>query len=147
MRYKIFISSVQSEFVEARRVLTNYLSADALFRRFFDVFIFENLPAKDQNPQTAYIDEVKKCDVFILLLGKKFGFELTDGTSPIQQEFETATRNNKYRIAFLTNDKESDRHVKTNNFIRQISDNLSIRFIREICLNWLTRLLILFFQK
>ena len=60
MRFKIFISSVQSEFSEERRILTNYLSADALFRRFFDVFIFEDLPAKDQNPQTAYIDEVKE---------------------------------------------------------------------------------------
>ena len=124
MRYKIFISGVQLEFSEERRILTNYLSADALFRRFFDVFIFEDLPAKDQNPQTVYIDEVRKCDVFILLLGKEYGFEFNDGTSPIQQEFETATKNNKYRIAFLTNDKESDRHAKTNNLIRQISDRI-----------------------
>ena len=124
MRYKIFISSVQSEFSEERRVLTNYLTVDPLFRKYLDVFIFEDLPAQDQNPQTAYIDEVKKCDVFILLLGKEYGFEFEDGTSPIQREFNTATKNNKFRIAFLTNDKEYERKLKTNNLISQISDNI-----------------------
>ena len=32
---RIFISSVQKEFAEERRVLSEYLSGDPLFRRFF----------------------------------------------------------------------------------------------------------------
>jgi hypothetical protein len=51
MRYKVFISSVQKEFAEERRMLSNYLRKDALFGRFFDVFVFEDIPAKDQTPE------------------------------------------------------------------------------------------------
>jgi predicted HTH transcriptional regulator len=122
MRFKIFISSVQSEFSRERRLLADYLSKDTLFRKFFDVFIFEDLPAKDQNPQAAYIDEVKQCDIFILLLGREYGFEFSDGTSPTQQEFETASKNNKYRLAFVSNHNETERDPKTNSLIRQVSD-------------------------
>jgi ATP-dependent DNA helicase RecG len=41
----VFISSVQGEFSEERRALYEYLLSDALLGRFFDPFIFENLPA------------------------------------------------------------------------------------------------------
>ena len=82
MRYKIFISSVQREFAEERQILANYLQKDALFARFFDVFTFENLPAKDCQPGKAYIEDVKKCDIFLILLGKEYGYEFPDGTSP-----------------------------------------------------------------
>ena len=64
--------------------LFEYLQNDALFRRFFDVFIFEALPAQDRNAHDVYIDEVKKCDIYLGLLGKEYGFEFEDGTSPTQ---------------------------------------------------------------
>ena len=60
MRFKIFISSVQSEFAEERKRLVEFLSADALLGKFFDVFAFENMPAVNHNPQKVYIDEVKR---------------------------------------------------------------------------------------
>jgi predicted HTH transcriptional regulator len=124
MRYRIFISSVQREFAEERRMLANYLQKDALFARFFDVFIFENLPAKDQQPERAYIEEVKKCDIFLILLGKEYGYEFPDGTSPTQHEYETATENNKYRLAFLSNFAENERHVKVQNLVKQIAGSI-----------------------
>lgn len=39
-RIKVFISSVQSEFAAERRALSEYLTTDALFGRFFESFIF-----------------------------------------------------------------------------------------------------------
>ena len=39
---RIFVSSVQSEFAEERAVLRDYVRGDALMRRFFDVFLFED---------------------------------------------------------------------------------------------------------
>jgi hypothetical protein len=50
MRFKIFINSVQSEFSEERKFLAEFLTADALLGKFFDVFAFENLPAINSNP-------------------------------------------------------------------------------------------------
>jgi len=43
MRYKIFISSVQKEFANERRMLSNYLQKDALLGKYFDVFVFDDL--------------------------------------------------------------------------------------------------------
>ena len=45
MKYRIFISSVQREFAKERRAIADYIRRDALFGKFFDVFIFEETPA------------------------------------------------------------------------------------------------------
>jgi hypothetical protein len=47
-RLRIFISSVQSEFASERQMLFGFITSDRLLGRFFEVFIFENLPAKDK---------------------------------------------------------------------------------------------------
>lgn len=48
---RIFISSVQTEFRQEREALRDYLHGDPLMRRFFDVFLFEDVPALDRRPQ------------------------------------------------------------------------------------------------
>ena len=42
---RVFISSVQAEFADERRLLCDYIRQDALLGRFFSPFIFEELPA------------------------------------------------------------------------------------------------------
>ena len=42
---KIFISSVQNEFSEMRKLLADYLRNDPLLGSFFEPFIFEEVPA------------------------------------------------------------------------------------------------------
>ena len=44
---RIFISSVQSEFVQERELLRNYLRDDTMMRQFFDAFLFEDVPASE----------------------------------------------------------------------------------------------------
>ena len=51
----IFISSVQKEFAEERRALFDYIKKDPLLRRFYDVFLFEDLPASGRRPDEAYL--------------------------------------------------------------------------------------------
>jgi ATP-dependent DNA helicase RecG len=48
MPIRIFISSVQREFSSERVALRDCLRGDALMRRFFEVFLFEDVPAADQ---------------------------------------------------------------------------------------------------
>ncbi|MDR1407029.1 MAG: DUF4062 domain-containing protein, partial [Tannerella sp.] len=124
MHYKIFISSVQREFAEERRLLANYLQKDTLLQKFFDIFVFEDIPAKDQSPEQTYFNEVKHCDIYLAILGKEFGYEFEDGTSPTQREFTVATESNKFRLTFLLNATENERHPKENLFIKQISQDL-----------------------
>jgi hypothetical protein len=42
---RIFVSSVQKELAVERRSVRDFVEGDALLRRFFDVFLFEDLPA------------------------------------------------------------------------------------------------------
>ena len=124
MRYKIFISSVQKEFASERKNLSEYLRKDALFGRFFDVFIFEELPAKDNAAEKSYIAEVKISDIFILLLGRDYGHELANGVSPTQKEYEVATEHNKYRLVYLLDAELASRHHKMVAFIKLVSENI-----------------------
>jgi hypothetical protein len=47
-RLKIFISSVQKELADERRAVADFIRNDPLLRLFFDVFLFEDLPASDR---------------------------------------------------------------------------------------------------
>lgn len=124
MKYKIFLSSVQKEFAEERQFLSNYLQHDALFGKFFDLFLFEQLPAQDRKAHDVYIEEVKKSDIYIGLIGKELGYEFKDGTSPTIREYNAASESNKYRLIFLLSTNESERKPIINNFIHNISSEL-----------------------
>ena len=52
----IFISSVQNEFAEERAALRDYLQGDPLFRRFYDVFLLEDMTAQDRRADERYLD-------------------------------------------------------------------------------------------
>jgi predicted HTH transcriptional regulator len=118
-RKKIFISSIQSEFTNERNLLAEFLVADALLGKFFDVFLFENLPALDCDSERVYLDEVKQCDVYIGLFDKKYGYEDTDGISPTEREFDCAVENHKIKLVFLTNHKDEERHPKEFQLIKK----------------------------
>ncbi|MFA7199317.1 MAG: DUF4062 domain-containing protein, partial [Methanoculleus sp.] len=62
---RIFISSVQKEFADERAALRDYLRGDALMRRFFEVFLFEDVPAADRRTDDLYLDEVRRCDIYV----------------------------------------------------------------------------------
>ena len=66
---RIFISSVQRELAQERKVLGDYLRNDQLMRRFFDVFLFEDVPASDRRPDALYLDEVEQSDLYVGLFG------------------------------------------------------------------------------
>jgi hypothetical protein len=55
---RIFISSVQKEFSAERIVLRDWLRNDALMHRFFEPFLFEDVPAADRRADEVYLDEV-----------------------------------------------------------------------------------------
>ena len=101
MKYRIFISSVQSEFAKERKALAKYIREDALLGDFFEVFLFEEAPARNRSAQAVYLDEVEKCDVYLGLFGAKYGSQDAQGISPTEREYDHATELNKTRLAFV----------------------------------------------
>lgn len=94
MRFRIFISSVQSEFAKERRELKEYLLSDPLLRDYVEsVFIFEDQPATQHCPPKVYLPRVGDSDVYIGILGRQYGNNVARGAvSPTESEYDAASR-------------------------------------------------------
>jgi len=108
----IFISSVQREFAAERAALRDYLRGDPLLARFFDVFLFEDIPAADRRADEVYLAEVDRCAVYVGLFGNDYGFEDASGVSPTEREFDRATAAGKHRLIFVKGTDDAARHPK-----------------------------------
>ncbi len=75
MKYKVFVSGVQKELKEERRAVKDYVQRDALLRRYFDVFLFEDIPASDRSADDVYLEHVTRCDVYVGIFGSEYGYE------------------------------------------------------------------------
>ena len=64
--------------------MRDYVHGDPLTRRFFEVFLFEDVPAKDRRPDDLYLGEVERCDLYVGLFGSEYGTEDRDGVSPTE---------------------------------------------------------------
>ena len=123
-RRRVFISSVQKELAAERLALRDYLRADPLLRRFFDVFLFEDLPAADRRADEVYLAEVRRCDVYLGLFANDYGREDSDGLSPTEREFLEATRELKTRLVYVKGSSDRDKHPKMRSLIAKAGNEL-----------------------
>jgi predicted HTH transcriptional regulator len=131
-RTGLFISSVQKELQAERRAVKDFVQNDPLFRRFFDVFLFEDLPAQDRRADNVYLAKVDRCDVYVGLFGNEYGFEDTDGFSPTEREFTEATARGKSRLIFVKGTDDKARHSKMKRLIRKAGSQLIRRRFVDI---------------
>jgi len=89
-KLRIFISSVQKELAAERRAVRDFIEGDALLRRFFDVFLFEDLPASGRRPDDLYLGEVERSAIYLGIFGNEYGYEDAAGISPTEREFDHA---------------------------------------------------------
>ena len=123
-RIKIFISSVQYEFTNERKMLYDYLRTDALFGKLTDPFIFEVLPAVDIKPDTAYLEQVRQCDIYLGIFGQEYGNPDASGVSPTEHEFNFACDENKTRLIFISSHSTSERDPREAALIKKAEKEL-----------------------
>ena len=87
MKYRIFISSVQREFAKERKALAEYLRKDAILGRFFEVFLFEEVPAQERKADGVYLAEVDDCDIYLGIFGHTYGNADPRGVSATEREY------------------------------------------------------------
>ena len=63
---RVFISSVQKEFVNERRQLCDYIRTDGLLGRFFVPFIFEDMPASEVSAHLSLSKRMTSVRLFIV---------------------------------------------------------------------------------
>ncbi len=129
-KYKVFISSVQKEFAEERSALAEFLSKDVLLRSFFQPFLFEGISASSNTPEQVFIDEVKKSDIYIGLLGKTYGYEDINGISPTEKEYDAAKEKGLPRWIYILKTSQK-KHEKETIFIKKVSNDVSWKFFSD----------------
>lgn len=124
---KVFISSVQKEFVKERKALYQHFLRDALLSDFFEPVMFEKLPAASKSPHKVYLKEVEKSQLYLMLLGAEYGFEDENGFSPTELEYLHAQSFNKTSLAFIKGKRSLNRHAKEKILITKIQNTLSYK--------------------
>ena len=104
---------------EERLAMAAFIRNNPLLSRFFDLFLFEELPASDRHADTVYLDEVEQASVYIGLFGNEYGFEDSEGISPTEHEFDRATATGKPRIIFVKGNDDKACHPKMRLLIKR----------------------------
>jgi len=103
-----------------------------LLRRYFDVFLFEDLPASDRRADNVYLEEVDSCDVYVGLFGIEYGYEDAEGLSPTEREFDHATVKGKLRLVFVKGTDDKSRKPKMLKLVRKAGSQLIRRRFNDI---------------
>ncbi len=118
MKYKLFISANQKELRDERFAIKEVITANATLRGFFDVFLFEDLPAKGKAAVTTYLKNVTDSDVYICIIASAYGDRGKDGLSATEREFRhfLKTKSKTEILAFIkgasSDDKKRDRDTQ-----------------------------------
>ena len=132
-RLRIFVSSVQKEFQQIRADLKAFLLGDAVLRRFVsEVFLFEESPAGDRRADQVYLDEVKRCDIYLGIFGYEYGFEDQHGISPTEREYDHATRHRKTRLVYVWGTEDKKRAPKMQALVRKAGSELIRRRVDDV---------------
>ena len=87
MKYKIFVSANQKELREERFAIKDLINDSLTLRQCFDVFLFEDLPAKGKSPIATYLKHVCGSDIYLGIIGKEYGDKGKDELSATEREF------------------------------------------------------------
>lgn len=90
MSETVFISSVIGGFEAVRQA-----AREAVESMGMRPVMAEMAGARPQSPQHALLSEVADADIYLLLLGARYGEPGSSGISPTEEEFEEAKRRNK----------------------------------------------------
>lgn len=124
MKYKLFVSANQKELRDERFAVKGVINDSATLRSFFDVFLFEDLPAKGKSPMATYLKNVANSDVYVCIIGKNYGDKGKDGLSATEREFRhfLKVKPSGEIIAFIKGRSVEDakRDFETQNFVKDI---------------------------
>ena len=105
-------------------MLGEYIRRDALLGKFFETFLFEDVPAGEASPQQVYLGEVEMSDIYLGLYGNKYGYEDAEGISPTEREYDRAAELHKTRLIFIKSFDEEHRHLKELALIQKVERDI-----------------------
>ena len=126
-KFEVFISSFcREKYIYVRKALKKMIEDTGLA----NAYVFESELGSSKNVQSSYLDEVAKCDVFILLVDNA---EPIDG--PTLSEYDCAKKFNRKMLCFFC-----DETVKTKTEIqREIESFGNIKYNIVHCFSEMTK--------
>ena len=111
MKYRIFVSGVQKELKDERFAVKELVADHVLLKEYYRIFLFEDSPAKGRSARKVYLDEVRKCDIYLGIFGNEYGSVTGDERSATEQEFREACKTDKEILAYIKgrDDKKRDK--------------------------------------
>ncbi|MDP3111417.1 MAG: ATP-binding protein [Thermodesulfovibrionales bacterium] len=122
MKYKIFVSGVQKELKEERFAVKEMVAENILLQEHFKVFLFEDSPAKSRSAKTSYIDEVRKCDIYLGILGYEYGAADKNNVSATELEFREVKSTGKDILIYIKGKDDTKRDKRLKKLISEIKD-------------------------
>jgi len=132
MKDLVFVSGVQKELAPERQAVRDFVRNDALLRKYFAVFLFEELPARDRRADKLYFDYVDRSAVYLGIFGSEYGWEDAEGVSPTEREFDRATEKGKKRLIYVKGSSDKGRHPKMMALIQKAERQLVRCRFRDI---------------
>lgn len=121
-KFKIFISSVQKELETERLAIDELVIDSPVLSRYFETILFEKIPALTVSSKKAYLDSLKKSDIYIGILGHGYGTVGKDGLSATEREYRLATRHKKTTLFFIKGRQDEKRDKRIRKIITEIKD-------------------------
>lgn len=109
-KYKIFVSANQKELHNERFAVKEVVNGNEAMRNYFDVFVFEDLPARGIAPSKEYLKQVGNSNIYMCIVGQEYGVTGKDGISATEREFKyfLKTQPKGEVIVFVKGDRLAD---------------------------------------
>lgn len=132
---KVFLSSTYSDLKEYRDILIDFFHK---VPKNFELIAFESFFAGDKNVIDRSLDDLRMCDIMVLLIADKYGY-IPYGDDPrslIEMEFDAAIEYNKPVLVFFITEAHSKDDLYSNreklmHFKQRILSTVLVKEVRS----------------
>lgn len=120
MMFKVFVSGNQTELSEERMAVKEVINDTPVINKFFEPFLFEDLPAQGLDAVSSFLERVKSSDIYIGILGNSYGSKNDDGISASELEYDTFLETvNGEVLIFVKGQNDDARDLEINKFLNK----------------------------
>lgn len=113
---RVFVSSTMEDLADVRNAV-----AETIGKYGAEPVMFETLGARSEDSRQAYTTEVRRSDIYLGILSRRYGTRLPSGYSATHEEYEEARKHRKEILLFLDESvPQSERDGHLNRWIQEL---------------------------